>query len=75
MILDNYDSFNFMVVLVFLYFILVGFIIIIMINAKYHAKNNPALYYNETQNMNPNNTPNTTIGRCTPLNTIANGTC
>jgi len=60
-----------MVVLVFLYFILVGFIIIIMINAKYDAKNNPNIYSTGTTN----NIPNTTIGRCTPLNTNSNGTC
>ena len=34
MILDNYDDFNFMVILLFLYFILIGFIIIIIINIK-----------------------------------------
>jgi len=44
-ILDTYDDFNFMVVLLFLYFVLVGFIIIIIINAKSKYKaQNPNLY-------------------------------
>jgi len=62
-LLDNYDDFNFMVILLFLYFVLMAFIIIIIINAKNNAKNNPRNVPNTTQNCNSktNNTyPQTT---------------
>jgi len=63
-ILDTYDDFNFMVVLLFLYFVLVGFIIIIIINAKSKYKaQNPNLYPPSTTtttqyiSSNPQNLP------------------
>ena len=64
MILDNYDDFNFMVILLFLYFVLVGFIIIIILNAK--NKYN----INNTQPVQSNQYPQTTImPLCNPKNT------
>ena len=40
-LLDNYDDFNFMTILLFLYFVLIGFIVIIILNAtaKYKQQN------------------------------------
>ena len=40
-LLDNYDDFNFMAILLFLYFVLLGFIVIIILNAtaKYKQQN------------------------------------
>ena len=66
MILDNYDDFNFMVILLFLYFVLIGFIIIIIVNLKrkYNSNNN------NTQVTQSNQYPQTTaIPQCNPKNT------
>ena len=50
MILDNYDDFNFMVILLFIYFILIMFIIMLITNSKAKAqqaaKDNPQTTYN-----------------------------
>ena len=73
MILDNYDDFNFMVILLFLYLILIGFIFIIIINNKHKAKQNPQLYSVQSDQY-----PQTTISslfpqisgqKCTPVAT------
>ena len=64
-VLDNFDDFNFMVILLFLYFVLIGFIIIIIINAKKNKNINKN--YNYT---NPSQYPQTTVmPQCNPKNT------
>lgn len=66
-VLDNFDNFNFMVVLLFLYVILMGFILMIIINVKTRAK-----YYNQQvgiQNQQANQYPQTTQIQCIPKST------
>lgn len=66
-VLDNFDNFNFMVVLLFLYVILMGFILMIIINVKTRAK-----YYNQQvgiQNQQANQYPQTTKLQCIPKST------
>lgn len=66
-VLDNFDNFNFMVVLLFLYVILMGFILMIIINVKTRAK-----YYNQQvgiQNQQANQYPQTTQLQCIPKST------
>jgi len=65
MILDNYDDFNFMVILLFLYFILVAFIIMIISNLKYKSK------YNKQQETSQSNQypQTTTMPQCNPNKT------
>ena len=58
-VLDNYDDFNFMVILLFLYFILIGFIFIIIINAKERKSDN-------IQIIQSNQYPQTTMKQCLP---------
>ena len=74
-VLDNFDNFNFMVVLLFLYVILMGFILMIIINVKTRAK-----YYNQQvgiQNQQANQQaiqyPQTTQLQCIPK--ITDGKC
>ena len=78
-ILDNFDNFNFMVVLLFLYVILMGFILMIIINVKTRAK-----YYNQQvgiqnqqanqqANQQFNQYPQTTQLQCIPK--ITDGKC
>ena len=59
-VLDNYDDFNFMVILLFLYFILVGFIFVIIINAKQKTSDTIITI---TQS---NQYPQTTMKQCVP---------
>ena len=61
-VLDNYDDFNFMVILLFLYFILIGFIFIIIINAKERKSDN-------IQITQSNQYPQSTMKQCVPNNT------
>jgi len=72
MILDNYDDFNFMVILLFLFFILLSFIILIITNAKSRYKYNQV--YQVQNNQYPQTTlssmyPNITSQKCTPIST------
>jgi hypothetical protein len=68
-ILDNFDDFNFMVILLFLFFVLMGFIIIIIVNVKNNSKYNMQMQY-----VQSNQYPQTTVmPQCNPKNT--NGQC
>ena len=67
-VLDNYDDFNFMVILLFLYFMLIGFIIMIIINA-----NNENKPINMQQITQSNKYPQTTNTYCVPNATV--GSC
>ena len=60
MILDNYDDFNFMVILLFLFFILMSFIIMIITNAKSRNK------YNQMNLQQNNQYPQTTLSSMYP---------
>jgi hypothetical protein len=60
MILDNYDDFNFMVILLFLFFILMSFIIMIMTNLKTRNK------YNKMNPQQNNQYPQTTVSSMYP---------
>uniref|UniRef100_A0A6C0EXI5 Uncharacterized protein n=1 Tax=viral metagenome TaxID=1070528 RepID=A0A6C0EXI5_9ZZZZ len=60
MILDDYDDFNFMVVIMFLFFMLILFISMIVINVNYRAKLNPRV----TSSQNAQ----TTLPQCTLKN-------
>ena len=62
MILDTYNDFNFMVLLLFVYIGLIGFIGILIINAKHRAT--AQILYNY---KNPHKMPQTT-SRCDPNN-------
>ena len=72
MILDNYDDFNFMVILLFLFFILLSFIIMIITNVKSRRK------YEQIYQLQNNQYPQTTISgmypqlagqKCAPITT------
>jgi len=70
MILDNYDDFNFMVILLFLFFMLMGFIIIIMINLKSKKFNKiPTQYSISSQYPQSTKYPNITAQKCIPNTT------
>ena len=60
MILDNYDDFNFMVILLFLFFILISFIIMIITNLKSRNK------YNQMNLQQNNQYPQTTLSSMYP---------
>ena len=63
MILDDYDDFNFMVVIMFLFFMLILFISMIVINVNYRAKLHPRVISSENvQNAQ------TTLPQCTLKN-------
>ena len=74
-VLDNFDNFNFMVVLLFLYVILMGFIIMIIINVKTRAKyyNQQVGIQNQQANQQFNQYPQTTQLQCIPK--ITDGKC
>jgi hypothetical protein len=58
-LLDSFDEFNFMVVLLFLFFILISFIILIIVNFKKRngINRNPQMtYYNIATSNIPQNT-------------------
>ena len=65
---ENFDDFNFMVILLFLYVILIGFIIMIMFNIKTKAKYNTQ-GSQSIQQIYPNNFPQTTQLQCIPKTT------
>lgn len=80
MLLDNYDDFNFMVILLFIYFILAGFIIVIIINLKNRKKiENAQAALNASQSplntLYPQSTiyPNITLQKCIP--NVTDGKC
>ena len=60
MILDNYDDFNFMVILLFLFFILISFIILIITNVKARHK------YIQLYQLQNNQYPQTTLSSMYP---------
>ena len=70
-VLDNFDNFNFMVVLLFLYVILMGFILMIIINVKTRAKyyNQQVGIQNQQANQQANQYPQTTQLQCIPKST------
>lgn len=63
MILDEYDDFNFMVVIMFLFFMLILFISMIVVNVNYRAKLHPRV----TSSQNAQNAQ-TTLPQCTLKN-------
>ena len=68
-ILENFDDFNFMVILLFLYIILIGFIMIIIFNKKSNKKYNINTISNMNQPTYPNGMPYTTMPHCIPKQT------
>ena len=65
-ILENFDDFNFMVILLFLYIVLIGFLMMIIFNKNtYYSKQSKQ----SIQATYPNGMPYTTIPQCIPKQT------
>ena len=72
MAFPDYDPFNFMVILLFIYAVLIGFIMIIIYN-NIHAPRSELVAALSSNNRN-GMTPNTTCSNCIPAPTAIKGT-
>ena len=71
-ILENFDDFNFMVILLFLYIVLIGFLMMIIFNKNTYYSNKSKQSIQSIQAIQPtysNGMPYTTIPQCIPKQT------